>query len=61
MKQQKLAELKNIISGEVVTPSDTTYRELSNVFVRAGSPAMVVRCRSNDDVATSIQFAQRRL
>jgi FAD/FMN-containing dehydrogenase len=58
MNQHELAGIKYVISGEVVRPSDLEYGELSKVFVRAGSPAVIMRCQDNDAVAAAIQFAR---
>lgn len=58
MKQYALSELKNKISGEIITPADSAYDSLRSVFVRAGSPAIIVRPQSTADVAVAIQFAR---
>ena len=58
MNQHGIAELKNNISGEIVTPSDAAYNDLRNVFIQKGSPALIVRCHSNQDVAAAIRFAR---
>lgn len=59
MNQHGLSELKNKITGNVVTPADTAYQNLCNTFVRTGSPALVVCCKSNADVAAAIEFARQ--
>lgn len=58
MKQYALSELKNKISGEIITPADSAYDSLRSVFVRSGSPAIIVRPQSTADVAAVIQFAR---
>lgn len=58
MNQQGLSELKSKISGELVTPADSTYQDFCNTFVRKGNPELIVRCKSTDDVAAAIAFAR---
>lgn len=58
MQPQVLTELTNRIAGDVVLPASSSYNELRNVFNRAGSPAVVVRAQTIDDVITAIQFAR---
>lgn len=60
MNQTQITDLKVHISGEVITPTDALYNDLSKVFVRTASPAVIVRCRSTADVATAIQFAREQ-
>jgi hypothetical protein len=58
MNQQTLNEFKSRIVGAVVVPTSPEYEGLRNVFNKAGSPAVVVRAQSNEDVAAAIQFAR---
>lgn len=58
MKQYALSELKNKISGEIITPADSAYDSLRGVFVRTGSPTLIARPHSTADVAAAIQFAR---
>jgi len=52
------AQFKNRIAGEVVVPASPAYDELRNVFNQAGSPAIIVRGKNNDDIVTAIRFAR---
>src|SRR6266540_5348977 len=58
MDPQMFAEFNHRIAGEVVVPGSPTYDELRKVFNRAGSPAMIVRGQSNDDLVTALRFAR---
>lgn len=58
MKQYALSELKNKISGEIITPADSGYDSLRSVFVRTGNPTLIVRPLNTADVAAAIQFAR---
>lgn len=58
MKQYALSELKNKISGEIITPADSGYDNLRSVFVRTGNPTLIVRPLNTTDVAATIQFAR---
>lgn len=60
MDRHLLTTFKNSLSGELVTASDAGYDDLRKGFVRAGSPAIIVRCRSNEDVAAAIRFAREQ-
>jgi FAD/FMN-containing dehydrogenase len=53
-----VTDLKNHMAGEVVLPNDPEYDALRNGFVQAGSPAVVVLPRNNDDVAAAIRYAR---
>lgn len=53
-----LAEFNNRIAGEVVVPGSKAYDELRNVFNQAGSPAVIVRGNSNDDIVMALRFAR---
>lgn len=46
------------LTGELVRPGDAAYNGLRAVFNRVGSPAFIVRCASEQDVARVVQFAQ---
>jgi hypothetical protein len=56
--QQPLTNLKNHIVGEVITPDSADYETLRNAFNKTGSPAVIVRPQSNDDVAAAIRYAR---
>jgi FAD/FMN-containing dehydrogenase len=58
VNQRKLDEFKNRIAGEVITPTSPEYDDLRNVFNQTGSPAVIVRCQSSDDVVAAVQFAR---
>jgi FAD/FMN-containing dehydrogenase len=53
-----LAEFNNRLAGEVVVPGSKAYDELRNVFNQAGSPAVIVRGHSNDDIVMALRFAR---
>lgn len=58
MDPHSLSEFTQRIAGEVVMPGSQAYDDLRNVFnTRAGSPAVIVRGHSNDDVVTALRFA----
>jgi FAD/FMN-containing dehydrogenase len=58
MDSQIAAEFNNRIAGEVVVPASLSYDELRKVFNQAGSPAVIVRAQSNDDIVTALRFAR---
>jgi FAD/FMN-containing dehydrogenase len=58
MDSQTVAELNMRIAGEVVVPASSSYEELRNVFNQAGSPAVIVRAQSNEDIVTALRFAR---
>jgi FAD/FMN-containing dehydrogenase len=58
MNQRTLDEFKSRIAGEVISPDSPEYDSLRNVFNGTGSPAVIVRCRSNEDVVAAIRFAR---
>jgi FAD/FMN-containing dehydrogenase len=58
MNPQIVAELTHRIAGEVVVPGRPTYDELRKVFNRAGSPAVIVRGHSTEDLVTALRFAR---
>ncbi|GHB29477.1 FAD-binding oxidoreductase [Streptomyces chryseus] len=49
--------LRAEITGEVYVPGDEGYDELTDLIVHTGHPAVIIRVRSNDDVARGIAFA----
>lgn len=57
-RSQRVAEFNKRIAGEVVVPASPSYDELRNVFNQAGSPAVIVRAQSNDDIVTALRFAR---
>jgi FAD/FMN-containing dehydrogenase len=53
-----LDELTSNFVGEVILPSSPQYDDFRNAFNKTGSPAVIVRCQTNDDVIKAIQFAR---
>ncbi|MBF6049152.1 FAD-binding protein [Streptomyces sp. NRRL B-1677] len=49
--------LRAEITGEVFVPGDVGYDDLTDLIVHTGHPAVIIRVRSNDDVARGIAFA----
>ncbi|WP_239000764.1 FAD-binding oxidoreductase [Jiangella asiatica] len=49
--------LRQRIAGEVVLPADETYDDHRNAFQHEGSPAVIVRARTHDDVRHAIDLA----
>ncbi len=58
MNQRTLDEFKSGIAGEVISPASPEYNELRNVFNQTGSPAVIVRGQSNNDVVAAVRFAR---
>src|SRR5215213_11766019 len=58
MNQQVRDELQNVITGEVILPASPGYDDFRNVFNQTGSPAIIMRCQTNDDVAAAIRYAR---
>jgi FAD/FMN-containing dehydrogenase len=58
MNPHMFAEFNHRIAGEVVVPGSPTYDQLRKVFNRAGSPAVIVRGQSTDDLVTALGFAR---
>jgi FAD/FMN-containing dehydrogenase len=58
MNPDTFAEFNHRIAGEVVVPGSPTYDELHKVFNRAGSPAVIVRGQSTNDLVTALGFAR---
>ncbi|MPZ63150.1 MAG: FAD-binding protein [Propionibacteriales bacterium] len=52
--------LRERISGEVVLPSDETYEQHRNAFMYPGSPAVIARCRTHDDIRHALQFGREQ-
>ncbi|MBZ0303258.1 MAG: FAD-binding oxidoreductase [Anaerolineae bacterium] len=53
-----IASLTTRIAGEVILPDTFAYTELRSIFNQTSSPAIIVRVKNNEDIATAIQFAQ---
>jgi FAD/FMN-containing dehydrogenase len=58
MNPQMLTELNHRIAGEVILPDSPTYDEQRKVFNRVGTPAVIIRGQSNDDLVTALRFAR---
>lgn len=53
-----LAGLKKHFSGEIITPEEGDYDEAKNTLFFKGSPAIVFRPKSHEDVVRAIQYAR---
>jgi len=60
MDLQALGQLENHIAGDVMTPASAEYETLRHVFNRTGSPAVIVRGRTNEDIVTTLRFAREQ-
>src|SRR5262245_8297011 len=60
MDAQTIAEFKNHIAGDVVAPDGAEYETLRHVFNRRGSPAVIVRPQSDEDIVTALRFAREQ-
>ena len=60
MDSQLFATFNQYIAGEVVVPASPAYEELRTVFNQAGSPAVIVRARSHEDIVTTLRFAREQ-
>jgi FAD/FMN-containing dehydrogenase len=58
MNPQMLAEFNHRIAGKVVVPGSPMYDQLRKVFNHVGSPAVIVRGQSNNDLVTALGFAR---
>jgi FAD/FMN-containing dehydrogenase len=60
MDTQALGQLKNRITGDVVAPDGPEYEALRHVFNRVGSPAVIVRGQTNEDIVAALRFAREQ-
>jgi FAD/FMN-containing dehydrogenase len=60
MGPQALSQLKNGATGDVVAPEGPEYEALCRVFNRVGSPAVIVRAQSNEDIVMALRFAREQ-
>jgi FAD/FMN-containing dehydrogenase len=60
MDLQVLGQLENRIAGDVMTPASPEYETLRHVFNRTGSPAVIVRGRTNEDIVAALRFAREQ-
>lgn len=58
MDQTTFPELKSRIAGEVILPDSPEYNDLRHVMNGNGSPALIVRPRSSEDVAEAVRLAR---
>ncbi len=54
-----VAELKADFSGEIILPNDEEYTQASTVFIKKGSPAVVLRPKTVEDVQGAVRFAKK--
>jgi FAD/FMN-containing dehydrogenase len=52
--------LKQNFSGEIILPTASEYELAKNTIVATGSPAVILRPKTSQDVATAIAFAQEK-
>ncbi len=58
MSSQIVAEFNHRIAGEVIGPDNPSYEKLRNVFNQVGSPAVIVRARSTDEIVAALRLAR---
>ena len=58
--ESAVAELREAIRGELLTPGDDGYAEAAQVWngAHVGRPAVIVRCRGAADVLEAVSFAR---
>ncbi|HEX3272962.1 MAG TPA: FAD-binding oxidoreductase [Ktedonobacterales bacterium] len=60
MDTQALSQLKNRIAGDVITPDSPEYETRRRVLNRTGSPAVIVRAQSVEDIVATLRFAREQ-
>ena len=60
MNVQVLDQLEHHIAGDVMTPASAEYETLRHVFNRTGSPAVIVRAQSVEDIVAALRFAREQ-
>jgi FAD/FMN-containing dehydrogenase len=58
MDLQVLGQLESHIAADVVMPQSAEYETLRRVLNRRGSPAVIVRPQSAEDIVTALSFAR---
>jgi FAD/FMN-containing dehydrogenase len=58
MDQDKISQLKQNFTGQIILPGDPDYDLASTTMVVKGSPAIVLRPRTPADVAAAIMYAR---
>lgn len=51
--------LKTTFTGEIILPGDAEYEKASTAFIAKGTPAVVVRPKTSQDVSEAINFAKK--
>jgi FAD/FMN-containing dehydrogenase len=60
MGLQTLEQLKETLAGDVITPASPEYETRRRVLNRVGSPAVIVRVQSVEDIVTALRFAREQ-
>ncbi|MEW5797558.1 MAG: FAD-binding oxidoreductase [Bacteroidota bacterium] len=58
MNSQRIQALKNEFSGKVIVPGNGAYEQVRNSFIHKGSPAVILRPATANDVAAAIRFGR---
>ncbi len=53
-----LDDVRKDFSGRIITPQDADYDVASTIMVRKGSPAVVFKCASSQDVVLALAYAR---
>src|SRR4051795_805385 len=58
--QEELEELRGLLRGSALTPSDPGYSEVREVFnaMHVGKPDVIVSCSGTADVVEAVNFAR---
>jgi len=60
MKAQTVTDLSNRISGDLITPDSPEYETRRRVLNRVGSPAVIVRAESVEDIVIALHSAREQ-
>jgi FAD/FMN-containing dehydrogenase len=60
MEAQTVTELSNRITGDVITPASAEYETRRRVLNRVGSPAVIVRAESVEDIVIALHCAREQ-
>ena len=60
MNATALDVVRRDFSGEIISPADQAYEQARATYAAVGSPALVMRPRSANDVIAAIRYAQSR-
>lgn len=60
MKEEKVVELKSIITGDVILPSEAGYDESRSIWngMFDRKPAIIIRCKNTNDVVHAVKFGR---